>query len=308
MKTFHPFLCLSGIGAANRRAKYMLSGVVLGMTLSASAAFAAEPGLVPFGVYDPGGDFSRNRDVSIEMIFLPWQGVDLDTLRAADAYAAARDRALLVTVEPWIWGAPSDPEALRKDILSGRHDATMRDVCRVVGTLNSPTIVRWGQEMDNPNGHFPWAMWKPDEFIEIYRRVIDVCRTVAPEARFMWSPAGVAGMQAYYPGDDVVDVIGLSVFGEQKYEIAQYGAEYSFNEIFGPRYNRAVTFGKPIMIAEIGFAGDEAYLARWNDTFRQRHEEFSELTAVVYFNRQEVWPWPDDIGLPDWRPGARLSN
>ncbi|MCC5987140.1 MAG: beta-mannosidase [Pararhodobacter sp.] len=285
-----------------------MSGVVLGMTLSAGAAFAAPPGTVPFGVYDPAGDFSQNRDVSIEMIFLPWEGVDLDSLRAADAYAVERNRDLLVTVEPWAWGAPHRPETLRDGILTGRHDATMRSVCSVVGTLQSPVTVRWAQEMDNPNGHFPWAMWRPDEFVEAYRRMVGVCRSVAPDARFMWSPAGEPGLEAYYPGDDVVDVIGLSVFGEQNHEIAEHGTEYGFAEILGPRYDRAVTFGKPIMVAELGFAGDAAYLARWHNAVRRQHEQFAELTGVIYYNRQEVWPWPNDIGLPDWRAGAQLSN
>lgn len=285
-----------------------LPGIVMGAILGAGSAFAAPPGPIPFGVYDPEGSFSADTEVSIEHVFLPWEGVDLDTLRTADTYARQRNRAMLVTIEPWVWGAPATSDALRSNILSGRHDATMRSVCTVLGTLESPVTVRWAQEMDNPNGHFPWSLWRPADHIDAYRRMVGVCRSVAPDVQFMWSPAGDEGMQAYYPGDDVVDVIGLSVFGAQEYQQAQFGTDQSFAEVLGPRYDRAVTFGKPIVVAELGFVGDAEYMDDWYGSIRQTDSRFSELEAVIYFNRQEVWPWPDGFGLPDWRNSAQQRN
>jgi endoglucanase len=29
---------------------------------------------------------------------------------------------------------------------------------------------------------------------------------------------------------------------------------------------------------------------------------------VIYFNQQEVYPWPDDFGLPDWRVKQNILN
>lgn len=308
MKTFQSSIHPSRAGPHNWRTRFVFPGALIGFALVAGSAFAAPPGTVPFGVYDPHGSFDQDTDVSIEHIFLPWDGVDLSSLHAADAYARQRNRALLVTVEPWIWGAAETSDGLRSNILSGRHDATMRSVCSTLGRLQSPVTVRWAQEMDNPNGHFPWAMWRPADYVEAYTRMVGVCRSVAPDAQFMWSPVGHAGMAAYYPGDDVVDVIGLSVFGAQDYEIARYGNFQGFAQVLGPRYERAVTFAKPIIVAELGYVGNAAYLADWHNAVRQPHGRFSELMAVIYFNREEVFPWPDNFGLPDWRQGASLSN
>lgn len=308
MKTMQSAVHPCRAGPADWRARSLLLFATLGLFVNAGSAFSAPPGTVPFGVYDPHGTFSQDVDVTIEHIFLPWEGVDLSSLSAADAYARQRNRSLLVTIEPWIWGAPSTTEALRSDILSGRHDETMRSVCNALGALESPVTVRWAQEMDSTTGHFPWSRWRPTDHVEAYRRMIGVCRSAAPGLRFMWSPAGVEGMEAYYPGDDVVDVIGLSVFGAQDYQRAEFGTEYGYAEVLGPRYDRAVTFGKPIMVAELGFVGDAEYLADWRNSVRLPDARFSELTAVVYFNRQEVWPWPNDFGLPDWREGAQPSN
>src|SRR5689334_11571075 len=58
---------------------------------------------IKFGAYDPHGDFGAQQSVTTEHLFLPWEDVDLETLRVADAYALARGRNLLITIEPWSW-------------------------------------------------------------------------------------------------------------------------------------------------------------------------------------------------------------
>ncbi len=61
---------------------------------AAAPALAAPPGTLPFGAYDPGGDFADDPVPVIEHLFLPWEDVFLPSLNDADAYALARNRAL----------------------------------------------------------------------------------------------------------------------------------------------------------------------------------------------------------------------
>ena len=58
----------------------------------AAPAFAAPPGDLPFGAYDPDGDFSTDTEVTIEHVFLPWEDVTLESMYQADAYALERGR------------------------------------------------------------------------------------------------------------------------------------------------------------------------------------------------------------------------
>ena len=78
-----------------------LSALFAAGLLFATDALAAPPGTVPFGAYDPGGDFTDDPEPVIEHLFLPWEDVYLPSLNDADAYALERNRALLVTLEPW---------------------------------------------------------------------------------------------------------------------------------------------------------------------------------------------------------------
>lgn len=287
-------------------------GPALAALVVASPAFSQSlpPGDIPFGVFDPGGDFSDVQGVAIEHLFLPWEDVFLPSLAEAETYAADRDRALLVTIEPWTWTRDerNSPTVLQSGIEAGIYDETMNTVCTALGTLDRPLTIRWAQEMDDESGQFIWAGWEPSDYASAYRRMIDICRVGAPEADFMWSPLGFEDMADYYPGDDYVDVVGLSVFSLAPWEQQILGAEQTFDDIFAPRYARALAFGKPIMVAELGVVGDADHVAMWEEDVRSKSDLYPELEAVVYFNQQEVYPWPDDFGMPDWRRTQNVLN
>jgi endoglucanase len=41
---------------------------------------------------------------------------------------------------------------------------------------------------------------------------------------------------------------------------------------------------------------------------RRARPEYPSLVGVVYFNQKEVYPWPDDLGYPDWRVEFRVTE
>jgi endoglucanase len=294
-RNIHLFTCIALVAACG---------------LTTLPATAAPPGTLPFGAYDPGGDFTGDSAVAIEHLFLPWQDVFLPSLNDADAYALARNRALVVTLEPWTWTRDerNTPEALQAGIADGTYDGNMTAICSVLGTLQSPVTLRWAHEMDDDNGQFIWAGWQPDTYVAAFRQMIDICRAVAPDINVMWSPLGDEGMEAYYPGDDYVDLVGISVFGLQAFDQAEFGRDRTFTEILGPRYARAAVFGKPVVVAEVAYSGTQAYVDGWESELRKPRPEYPELVGVVYFNQREVYPWPDNLGLPDWRQAFRVTN
>ncbi|TCO73340.1 glycoside hydrolase family 26 protein [Rhodovulum euryhalinum] len=291
--------------------KSTVAGLVMALCLTATArAESAPPGDLPFGVYDPDGVFADDPEVTIEHLFLPWEDVFLPSLIEADAYALERGRSILATIEPWTWNRSerNTPEILQQGIASGEYDRYMASICAVLNLFESPVTVRWAQEMEDESGQFIWANWEPETYIAAYRRLVDVCRAQAPRVNYMWSPLGYEQLTPYYPGDDYVDIIGLSVFGLQPWEQEILGEEQSFEKILGPRYARVEPFGKPVVVAELGYSGSQAYVDKWNGEVRQLYPQFPNLVAVVYFNQKEVYPWPDDYGLPNWKFEARVID
>lgn len=263
-----------------------------------------------FGTYDPSGAFGADKTVGIEHLFLPWEDVDLATLKDAETYAQERGRTLLITVEPWTWSKEwrTTPEELRDRILAGKYDENMRAICQIVGQFQRPVTIRWGHEMEDKSGQFTWANWKPEDYVKAYRHVVDICRNEAPNAKFMWSPLGEKGLDAYYPGDEYVDTVGLSVFALQQYDKDHFGKDRTFTEVLQPKYDRVAKYKKSIEVAEYGCSGDEQYVKTCFEGSKVANPDTPELKSVTYFNDKEVYPWPGNYGLPDWRIRKDLIN
>lgn len=255
------------------------------------------------GVYDPNGAFGSASSLTIEHIYLPLIGVDLDSLRQAGGYAVSRNRELLVTVEPWSWDGRSNlaNEEIVAQVVAGKLDKEIVSLCTTLGNLPTPTIIRWGHEMEAQTRRYAWTLLPPEDYIAGYRHFVTLCRQYAPTAQYMWSPMGEPGLVSFYPGDDVVDLIGLSVFALQPYEREVHGTERNVADIAQERYRRVVNYQKPIYIAELGCDGDESYVEECIEEFRTLHARLPELAAVVYFNDLEPAAWPRGYGRPDWR-------
>jgi beta-mannanase len=255
------------------------------------------------GSYDPHGDFTNDPTPEIEHLFLPWLDVDLASLPLADNYARERGRALWITVEPWTWDQSKriTPDELRDDIASGAYDEIIGALCGEIARLQRPVTVRFAQEMEDKTGRFIWSNWDPASYISAYRHFVENCRAVAPSARFMWSPKGDEGLERYYPGDDVVDDIGLSIFDLQQFDQDSFGRDRFFAERVQPGYDRVIGFNKPIYIAELGYVGDLQFVEQWARESLLKYPQFPGLIGVSYFNDKEVVAWPEPYGLPDWR-------
>jgi endoglucanase len=256
-----------------------------------------------FGAYDPYGDFGAQNGVETEALFLPWEDVDLTTLSVADNYAMERNRKLLITIEPWSWneGWRLSSDELRRKVLAGDYDANIKAISDVVKTLKSPVIIRWGQEMEDKSGRFSWSDWPAQDYISAYKRVAEQFRKDTPTVQMMWSPKGIEGLEKYYPGDSYVDLVGLSVFGLQEYDVKAYGAPRTFTQALQPGYDRVMQFKKPIWVAELGYEGDANYMQPWIQSATAKDAKFPDLKEVVYFNDRDVHAWPFGLGRPNWR-------
>jgi endoglucanase len=268
------------------------------------------PNQTKFGAYDPHGDFTNQNDVVTEALFLPWEDVDLETLRVADSYAIQRNRKLLITVEPWSWNEDwrLSSDELRQKVLAGEYDANVKAISDVVKTLKSPVIIRWGHEMEDTSGRFTWSNWPAEDYIKAYKKVVDQFRADTPTVQVMWSPKGLEGLEKYYPGDDYVDLIGLSVFGLQAYDNKVYGKPQTFTEALQPGYDRVAHYKKPIWVAELGYEGDAKYVEPWIKTVTAKNDRFPDLKEVTYFNDRDVHPWPFGLGRPNWRVKKDVST
>jgi beta-mannanase len=111
-------------------------------------------------------------------------------------------------------------------------------------------------------------------------------------AKWVWAPGGNYGAEDYYPGDDYVDVVGVTVLYDP-----YWSGDYipSFAEAIDSRM-RLQVFNKPMWIVELGAgrlygSAQKIFITDAMDNYRDYG-----FSAVVYLNNYDT-----NIHGPDYR-------
>ena len=142
---------------------------------------------------------------------------------------------------------------------AGEFDVQFRALARsLAGHNQAGAILRLGWEFNGDWYH--WAAGRdPAAFVAAWRRIVGVMRSV-PGARFRfdWNPTllGITAPEPAYPGDDVVDIVGLDIYNECWPFIADPARrwDYLMQHRSGLRWHRdfAAGHGKPRAFPEWG--------------------------------------------------------
>lgn len=93
-------------------------------------------------------------------------------------------------------------------------ESAVRTYAEELAALEVPVFLRYASEM---NGK--WVPWHgdPAKYIQKWRMVHDIMEQVAPNVAMVWSPSEMPldGIEAYYPGDNYVDWVGISIYSAQ---------------------------------------------------------------------------------------------
>jgi cellulose synthase (UDP-forming) len=253
---------------------------------------------VAIGMYDP---WQAATDLPLDLEH--WYIRQDEPLLLQGALNRTRDRRIvLVTVEPFPQRGDRTP--VLDTIVAGNRDGELRKLARVAREA-SPQVVllRWAHEMEL-SGLYPWAANHPELYQAAYRHVVELFRAEgADNVRWVWSPVGNVGLEAYYPGDDVVDYVGVTVLGDPGWD-ANFGlAPQSFAQLLEPKYERLAAYGKPIVVAEFGVSGPPERQQDWLQGAARSIGQFPLVRALSYFN--DVNAENNHLSSrPDWRLGG----
>jgi hypothetical protein len=297
----------------------------------------------------------RRPAVAVSFADVPMSAADTENVAAAGAQVASNGGTLLLTLEPAGGLAAVTPDVA----------ADVADVLTSLENNGTAVIVRFAHEM---NGS--WYAWgqQPAEYIAAFRMMSEALRNGTQSAAMMWAPNygggypfaggvseavpgtadfvaldtntdGTLSMAddpyaAYYPGDDVVDWVGMSLYhwgsvhpwGENEtpepHKFAQQlTGEYNglggddtgvpdFYSVYG------VGKGKPVAIPETaalvvhrGDAAAELAIKQtwWRQIFAEETgEQFPELRMINWFEWVKFEP---EVGAEiDWAMTSDDSN
>ena len=257
---------------------------------------------IAVGGYDP---LHKLTEVPLDLQHFYVRQDDVEGLKKA--LSITRNwRVPLITVEPY--SPPGDDRPVLDTVVLGYRDSQIANLADVAAASKPQVIyVRWGQEMDL-SGLYPWAANNPAMFRAAFRHVVSLFREHgATNVKWLWSPAGVKGAEAYYPGDDVVDFIGLTILEDSKWDHGYDLPPQSFIDLVAPKYDVVQRFEKPVIIAELGVSGDPQRQRQWLSEVPSGLHDFPLIRGVVYFDSvnsaNNRMPY-----RPDWRIPPNYLN
>ena len=213
-----------------------------------------------------------------------------------------------ITWEPWNRSDFINQKVYTQEsILAGDHDPYIDNWAERAADYGGPIYLRFAHEMNTPEGKTYWYPWQgdPEQYIAVWQHVHD--RFVAAGADnvlWVWSVAWMNDDAAlYYPGDDYVDLVGLTVlnFGEGKPD----STWRSFGELYSIQQSRVLSYGKPVMITELGTAEQGGDKGQWiSDIGPDIELRFPEIEGIVWLNHSQSREFEEINWRVDSSPGA----
>ncbi len=161
-------------------------------------------------------------------------------------------RLPMITWEPFDHRDPTADAFPLRAIAGGEYDTYLREEAARFASVDGPLVVRFGHEM---NGDwYPWGVAAPGnspaDFVAAYRHVHAVVTAAgATNVVWMWSPNLIDAhpsitLASVYPGDDVVDWVGLSGYYTTEAHTFASRMSSTLSQL------DAVAPAKPILLAE----------------------------------------------------------
>jgi len=139
-----------------------------------------------------------------------------------------------------------------KNIYAVQDDDYLNNWAEAAAQSGAPIFLRFGGEM---NGE--WTSWgrNPAAYRRAFRTVAKVMRRRASNVAMVWAPNSIptTNLDSYYPGDDVVDWVGISLYIVRFYDdnLSRPAFRDSVESLIDPFYQKYAR-RKPLCLAECG--------------------------------------------------------
>lgn len=211
-----------------------------------------------------------------------------------NAYAEGRTVELTLQTT----AATADGGNMVYDVLNGEYDAFLKAYAADIAAFGHPVLFRLGNEM---NGDWcPYSSYNtsrdPGVYVEFYRYIHQIFREAGALTNtvWVWNPNEKSfpdftwnSELNYYPGDEYVDVVGLTGYNTGNY----YSGETwrSFSQIYDPIYNRmAARSQKPLMITEFASSSVGGNKAAWVQDMFQRLPSYPRIKMAIWWDGRDL--------------------
>lgn len=189
------------------------------------------------------------------------------------------------------------------DVLDGVYDAKLREFAKKAAEFGKPFVFRLNNEMNSD-----WTSYggnvilnDPDLYVSVWRKIYNIFEEegvnnaiwVFNPNNISFPPCGYNSALAYYPGNEYVQLFGITGYNTGDYYKDLYGETWrEFEDIYDEIYrNYKEAFSKfPWMITEFASASVGGDKAKWIDNMFASFAKYPEIKIAVWFNSEDYDP------------------
>ncbi len=123
-------------------------------------------------------------------------------------YNVENNQPIFITVDMWNNFISENP---LESIIKGKYDQKIKEMCGRFADKSGPVYIRWDVEMEVPVNLYPWQRQSPLLYNDAFKHFSNLCKKLLPRANMVWSAAGYPGVLEYYPGDDLIDYVSVTL-------------------------------------------------------------------------------------------------
>lgn len=179
------------------------------------------------------------------------------------------------------------------DVLNGKYDTYLKNYVQDVKDYGEPILFRVGNEM---NGDWcVYSAYHTSKDTEIYKAFYKYIYHLFEEAGadnviWVWNPNAKSfpdfkwnDALCYYPGDEYVDVIGLTNYNTGTYYTDEKWVEFA--DLYDDLYDQyCKTYEKPLMITEFASSSIGGDKAQWVQNMFQQIKKYERLKIAIWWS------------------------
>ncbi len=180
-------------------------------------------------------------------------------------------------------------------VLQGEYDSFLNNYAQTISNFDHPVLFRLGNEM---NGDWcPYSGYNTSRDAEVYVNFYKYIYNVFKEngvdnVIWVWNPNDKSfpdfkwnAAYNYYPGDEYVDVVGMTAYNTGTYYSGVGEKWMTFEELYQATYDEySEHFGQPLMITEFASASMGGSKSQWIRDMFAKIPAYSEIKLAVWWD------------------------
>ena len=272
-------------------------------------AYFSEDAPLTWGIYEPiAANGTMDRLLSYEAyleyrfpILLTYRNLThpaIDILEQVLPNNWSEDKIVVLTLQTV---ATADGGNMMYDILQGEYDDVLNRYAQVVRDFSHPVMVRLMNEMNGDWCVYSAYHTSKDTLIykSVYRYIWHIFQDAGVDnAIWIWNPNEGSfpnftwnHMLNYYPGDEYVDVVGLTAYNTGDYYWYVGETWKDFPTLYEDLYAQyCAHFSQPLMITEFSCAAAGGDKIAWTEQMLETLETYDRIKVAIWWDGMDRDP------------------